>query len=329
MMSKQSALYPHWSVTFNPIGKGFAVIDFFIVFDLITFLAKRLQIPNKASSTFRDRFDMIDGEFYKWKLHTAFEAAKIIEFAKIIPFIIRIRTTGFGLSGSPCGFSSFCVLASFFGLLKSFRRFLSFSGPVMFTCPIPDKFLSGFNIFPTSLLSFFGCIISSHHIFSSLSFIVNFGILFLDGLAVFRLSVFSFRFLFHLFVFFSLFVSINRFLAFFRKSIIVCLNTSTGFTLISKSVISGLIFIKFTSIFNFLAYRTFFFILFHYGTLFKQKIKPPSDQLRKCQPAQLVSRWGSINYNTYEFIKQFVPGKVQVGTSNYTIFRINEQTVTS
>jgi predicted DNA-binding WGR domain protein len=49
--------------------------------------------------------------------------------------------------------------------------------------------------------------------------------------------------------------------------------------------------------------------------------------LRKCQPAQLVSQWGRINYDTYEFIKQFVPGKVQVGTSNYTMFCVDKQTV--
>jgi hypothetical protein len=47
--------------------------------------------------------------------------------------------------------------------------------------------------------------------------------------------------------------------------------------------------------------------------------------LRKCQPAQLVSRWGLTNYNTYQIIKQFVPEKVQVGTGNYTIFCVGSQ----
>ena len=85
-----------------------------------------------------------------------------------------------------------------------------------------------------------------------------------------------------------------------------------------QSAFTAFILIEFLGSFSLSALATSLFLSNHLGASFKQKIKPPSGQLRKRQPAQLVSQWGRINYNAYLIIKQFVPVKSTGWHRDYT-----------
>jgi hypothetical protein len=184
--------------------------------------------------------------------------------------------------------------------------FVSSVASTCFSFASPANNLFSFSVLP----ALFRLLVPFTRVLCSIRFIVSVLIL----LCFFRILI-SFAGSLALF---GLFVFLIGSLAFFGFLV----SGGAHLALVLKTIFFIFVFTKFSECFSLATLAAPLFTAVHFGASFKQKIKPPLGQLRKRQPAQLVYQWGSINYNTYVIIKQFVPVKRTGWQGYYTINKV-------
>ena len=294
------------TISLNPVWQRLAIVNIPGSLTAVAGFTKRLQIPDIASTTFADWIYVIDGKLVKGELLTTHKAMKIIELAKVEPFVLSIRAARLGLAGATVRLITSCRLFAFGRLRVAMIRYLRNQSLLL---PFP----LGFPFFRLPI-SFFG----SFALF-------GFSITFLNTLNNRCFGIFAISLLCPS----SFMIAFLIFLAFIRVSIsslallaFICLAKSSlaSSTPSLKTIFAKFLCTKFSMWFGFFTPATLLF--FDHLASFKQTIKPLIGSIRRTPIASSdLTNEGLDNNNNFSgSAKQ--KSLYAIGSRYYTIKQV-------